>query len=204
MAEQEIPVEGSQEPPVEGTPESIPTLDSILSDIQGFGLEQLNEAITIQAGGKSVRIKLSNISTQHNLDALLAVDGMKGQLWMDAIRAEILSYAITWINGMDVREHTMTIVVDPVTQAERPFRETLRDSILGWATETKQVLWKALMTHCQRIEDRLFDSLPEPLVMTEIEKQFLQQAMLEIQDAQQEVYKDTIKEIVEKSGTSSE
>ena len=52
------------------------------------------------------------------------------------------------------------------------------------------------MVHCQKIEDRLFESLPDSQVMTEVEKRFIGQALQEIQAAQQEVYKDAIKGIV--------
>ena len=53
------------------------------------------------------------------------------------------------------------------------------------------------MVHCQKIEDRLYESLPDSQVMTEVEKRFISQAMQEINDAQREVYKDAIAEIAE-------
>ena len=68
--------------------------------------------------------------------------------------------------------------------------------IMGWGQEVVNVLWKILMVHCQRIEDRLFESLPDSQIMTEVEKRFIGQAMQEIQEAQQTVYRDAIKEIV--------
>ena len=60
----------------------------------------------------------------------------------------------------------------------------------------RDVLWKVLMVHCQRIEDRLFESLPDSQIMTDVEKRFLSQAMEEIQEAQREVYQEAAKELI--------
>jgi hypothetical protein len=66
---------------------------------------------------------------------------------------------------------------------------------MGWGQETVNVLWKILMVHCQRIEDRLYESLPDAAIMTDVEKRFFQKALEEIEEINREVVKDSIKEM---------
>lgn len=173
-----------------------PTLDSIIADLKGFGIEELQEPVTIDAGGKKIQLKLSNIPTEDELSTLLATEELKGHIWISNVKTEVLSRSISWINGMSVKDLKDTIVLDPITGEEMAFRVALRNTIMGWGQEVMNVLWKILMVHCQRIEDRLFESLPDNQIMTEVEKRFLSQAMQEIQEAQQVVYRDAIQDIV--------
>ena len=46
------------------------------------------------------------------------------------------------------------------------------------------------------MEDRLFESLPDSSVMTDIERRFIEQALQEIGEAQKEVYKDITTQIL--------
>ena len=123
------------------------------------------------------------------------VEEYKGHAWVSRVKAEILSRAISWVNGIDLKGRKDEFVVDPTTNQEMTLRVVIRNLIMGWGQEVVNVLWKILMVHCQKIEDRLFESLPDSQIMTEVEKRFIGQALQEIQDAQQEVYKEAIKEI---------
>jgi hypothetical protein len=173
------------------------TLEQIIADLKGFGVEETSEPISFMASGKQVNIKLANIPTEEELETLLAVEEFKGHAWVARVKAEILSHSISWVNGVDLKDIKDTFVVDPTTKQESTLRVVLRNVIMGWGQEVVNVLWKILMVHCQKIEDRLYESLPDSQVMTEVEKRFISQAMQEINDAQREVYKDAIAEIAE-------
>ena len=172
------------------------TFDQIAADLMGLGIEELVEPIVVQASGKTVEIYLSNTPTEDELETLLAVEELKGPAWIASVKCEVLARSISRINGVDIKALRGEIVVDPITGEERQMLVVLRDMIRSWGQEVRNVLWKVLMVHCQRIEDRLFQSLPESHIMTDVEKRFLQQAMEEIQEAQNQVYKDAAKELI--------
>lgn len=171
------------------------TLEQIIADLKGFGVEETSEPISFMASGKQINLKLANIPTEEELETLLAVEEFKGHAWVARVKAEILSHSISWLNGVDLRPLKDTFVIDPITKQESALRVVLRNIIMGWGQEVVNVLWKILMVHCQRIEDRLYESLPDSQVMTEVEKRFINQAMQEINDVQREVYRDAIEEI---------
>lgn len=178
-------------------PEQTPlSLDQIISDLKGFGIEDIAEPIVFTASGKEISIRLANIPTEEELETLLAVEELKGHAWVAQVKAEILSRSISWVNGISIRDNRDAYVTDPTTGQEVVLRVALRNLLMGWGQEVMNVLWKILMVHCQKIEDRLFESLPDSQIMTEVEKRFIGQAMQEIQEAQQVVYRDAIKEIV--------
>lgn len=179
-------------PPQPVTPLS---LEDIISDLKGFGIEETSELISFGASGKQIQLRLANIPTEEEIETLLAVEEYKGHAWVSRVKAEILSRAISWVNGIDLRDRKDEFIMDPTTNQEMALRVVIRNLIMGWGQEVVNVLWKILMVHCQKIEDRLFESLPDSQIMTEVEKRFIGQALQEIQDAQQEVYKEAIKEI---------
>jgi hypothetical protein len=176
-------------------PAPLLSLEEIISDLKGFGIEETSELISFGASGKQIQLRLANIPTEEEIETLLAVEEYKGHAWVSRVKAEILSRAISWVNGIDLKGRKDEFVVDPTTNQEMTLRVVIRNLIMGWGQEVVNVLWKILMVHCQKIEDRLFESLPDSQIMTEVEKRFIGQALQEIQDAQQEVYKEAIKEI---------
>jgi hypothetical protein len=111
--------------------------------------------------------------------------------------------AITWVNGADLRklEGSGRLVVAPRTKQRRDFQTVMRDTILGWGGEVMQLLWKALMVHVQKIEDRLFESLPEAAVMTDVERKYLDRLQKEIEAQTQDVLRDRIEQLVDGDGT---
>ena len=86
-------------------------------------------------------------------------------------------------------------ITNPMTGAEGNIRPILRDLLMGWGQESVNVLWKILMVHCQKIEDRLYESLPDAAIMTDVEKRFFQKALEEIEQVNREVMRDTIEEM---------
>jgi len=177
-------------------PAPLLSLEEIISDLKGFGIEETSELISFGASGKQIQLRLANIPTEEEIETLLAVEEYKGHAWVSRIKAEILSRAISWVNGIDLKDRKDEFILDPTTHKESTLRVVIRNLIMGWGQEVVNVLWKILMVHCQKIEDRLFESLPDNQVMTEVEKRFIGQALKEIEEAQQTVYKDAIKEIV--------
>ena len=171
------------------------SLEDIIADLKGFGIEETSELISFGASGKQIQLRLSNIPTEEEIETLLAVEEYKGHAWVSRVKAEILSRAISWVNGIDLKARKDEFIMDPTTNQEMAMRVVIRNLIMGWGQEVVNFLWKILMVHCQKIEDRLFESLPDSQVMTEVEKRFIGQALQEIQNAQQEVYKEAISEI---------
>lgn len=172
------------------------TLDQILSSLGGFGIEDTEETINIKSKGKTLQLRLANIPTEEELDTLLSTEEYKGHAWIARVKIEVLARSVSWINGTPVLNKHTEYVIDPVTQKEVTFFVALRTMMMGWGQEVINVLWKILMVHCQKIEDRLLESLPESSVMTEVEKRFLSQAIEEIEEAQRETYKEAAKELL--------
>lgn len=186
-------------PEPEPDPIEIMTLDQILSDLSGFGIEDTEETISIQSKGRTLHLRLANIPTEEELDTLLSTEEYKGHAWIARVKVEVLARSVSWLNGTPVLNKHTEYVLDPITQKEVTFFTALRTMMMGWGQEVINVLWKILMVHCQKIEDRLFESLPESAVMTEVEKRFLSQALQEIEEAQRETYKEAAKEMLSTS-----
>ena len=176
------------------TPKSI---DEIIADLKGLGIEENEEILTLVASGKTVKLRLSNIATQDEMTALLAAEEFKGYAWMQRVKCEILSRSISWLNGISIHNlpADRRLVVDPADGVQKDIQVVLRNVILGWGQELKNVLWKILMVHQQKIEDRLVGSFPDSAIMTEVEKRFMEQALREVEEATAKVIEDQVAEI---------
>ena len=181
----------------EPKPEIVLTLDQIIADLQGFGIEDTEEMITLKVGGKVINLRLANIPSEAEIQALYSAEELKGHAWVTRIKCEVLSRSISWVNGWSLKDANSIFIVNPMTGVEGNIRPVLRDLIMGWGQETVNVLWKVLMVHCQKIEDRLYESLPDVSVMTDVEKRFFQKALEEIDQINKEILKDTIESAVE-------
>ena len=191
------------------TPKS---MDEVIRGLKGFGLEENEEILSFNAGGRTVRLRISNIPTEQEIKALLAAEEFKGYAWVQRIRCEILSRAITWIDGIPI--HTLTVehrmVEDPTCAADKvgvtraDIQVVLRNILLGWGQEVLQTLWKVLMVHCDSIEKRMQQSFPQSALMTEVERRFFEAALKEIRDTSREVIEDTIAKTVEEHLTPEE
>lgn len=179
---------------VEETPVSV---DDIIAGLKGFGIEELEEIITLQSAGRSVRLKISNIPTSDEMLAVQSSDEFKGYLWVKRVKSEILSRSITWINGLNIRTlpADKRFVVDPTDKNLRDIQIVLRNLILGWGQETMELLWKVVMTHAQNIEDRLKGQFPSNVVMTEVERRLFENAQKQIDEAQQAIVDEAVSEL---------
>jgi len=172
------------------------SLDEVILGLKGFGLEENEEILSFEASGKVVKLRISNIPTDQETKALLASEAFKGYAWVQRIRCEILSRAVTWVNGISIRDLSGTdrAVTDPTgKEGEKcDVQVAIRNIFLGWGQEVLQTLWKVLMVHCDKIEKRLQASFPDSTIMTEIERRFFDAALKEIGDANREVIEDTV------------
>jgi hypothetical protein len=187
------------------------SLDEVVAGLQGFGIEDFEEILTLQSVGRKIRIRLSNIATEDEMVALMAVEGQKGYAWTQRIKCEILSRAISWIalgDGPGVNLRTLSaekrISVDPKDGLQKDIQVVLRNLITGWGEELVGVLWKVFMVHAQRIEDRLTQAFPDSAVMTEVEKRFMATALAEIDDATKNQIRETVAEIFKEDGEAAE
>lgn len=133
--------------------------------------------------------------------ALLASEEFKGYAWVQRIRCEMLSRAVTWVNGISIRDlpPEQRIVMDPTTpdKAKCDVQVALRNILLGWGQEVVLTLWKMLMIHSDRIEKRMQASFPDSTLMTDVEKRLYEAALKEIHDASREVIEDTVARVTE-------
>ena len=90
--------------PADGTVATPKSIDEVIAGLKGFGIEELEEILTIQSKGRTVRLKISNIPTSDEMLSIQAADDLKGYLWVKRVKAEILSRSISWIDGLDLRE----------------------------------------------------------------------------------------------------
>ena len=176
------------------------TINEILADLRGFGIEDTEELISLNIGGKTVSLRLSNIPSEWEVRSLIASEGMKGHAWVIQIKCEILSKAISWINGVSLRDDASMFVLNPITGEEGNIRPVLRDMLRGWGQEAVNVLWKVLMVHCQGLEDRLFKSLPDASIMTEVEKRYMDNAIEELIAINRDALKEQVQAIVTPMG----
>jgi len=184
--------------------ESPLSLDEVLAGLTGFGIEDIEEILTIKMkDGKQVQLRISNIPTNDEMAALLAVEGQKGYSWIKSVKIEILSRAISWINGKSLRNLTQEqrLVVDPTDTVDedgkprkvvKDVQVVLRNLIRGWGEEIPEILWKILMTHSQRIEDQLRMGLPEATLMTEVEARLMEQARQQIEAATEQIVQESV------------
>lgn len=185
------------------------SLDDVVAGLQGFGIEDFEEILTLESGKTKIRIRLSNIATEDELIALVAVEGQKGYNWTQRVKCEILSRAISWIAlgdgpGINIRllPADKRLVVDPRDKQQKDVQVVLRNLIVGWGQEIQNVLWKVFMVHCQRIEDRLTQAFPDSATMTEVEKRFMAQALEEIDEVVKGQIRDSVTEIFTEDATA--
>ena len=131
----------------------------------------------------------------------MAAEEFKGYAWIQRIRCEILSRAITWVNEIDIRGLTeeQRVVVDPTSKdgARADIQIVLRNILLSWGQEVLQTLWKILMVHSDKIEKRMRKDFPDSTLMTEVEQRFSETALKEIRDANREVIEDTVAKVLD-------
>ncbi len=189
--------------PIESLPKS---LNDVIMGLKGFGLEENEEILTFVASGKTIQLRISNIPTEQEMEALLAVEGYKGYTWIQRIRCEILSRAITWIEGTNIRDMApvQRIVTDPTTGKKADIQQVLRNILMGWGQELLGVLWKLLMVHSDKIEKRLRMSFPESDLTTDIERRFFEAALKEVEDTTRSVLTDTVAESMEEEMSEEE
>jgi len=184
------------------------SMDEVILGLKGFGLEENEEILSFEASGKVVKLRISNIPTDQEMKALLASEAFKGYAWVQRIRCEILSRAVTWVNGISIRDLSGTdrAVTDPTgKEGEKcDVQVAIRNIFLGWGQEVLQTLWKVLMVHCDKIEKRLQASFPDSTIMTEIERRFFDAALKEIGDANREVIEDTVSKVLDEELDSEE
>jgi hypothetical protein len=179
------------------------TLDDVVAGLQGFGIEEFEEILTLKSAGKTMRIRMANIATDDEMVALMAIEGQKGYAWTQRIKCEILSRAISWISfgensaGVNIRTlaPAQRIATDPKDGQQKDIQVVLRNLITGWGEELTGVLWKVFMVHCQAIEDRLTQAFPDSVTMTEVEKRFMAAALKEIEDTTKDQIRETVAEI---------
>jgi hypothetical protein len=184
------------QPVVDATPM---TLDDVIMGLKGFGLEENEEILTFVASGRTIKVRISNIPTEEEMEALIATEGYKGYTWIQRIRCEILSRAITWIEGISIRDLTpaQRIVVDPTDGKKKDIQVAMRNLLMGWGQELLGVLWKILMVHSDKIEKRLKSSFPDADLTTDIERRFFEAALKEVEDTTKEVLTDTVAEALD-------
>lgn len=177
------------------------SLDEVIASMRGFGLEDCEEILNFEASGRKMSLRISNIPTDSEMMALLAAEEFKGYAWVQRIRCEILSRAITWADGINIRNLTeeQRMVTDPTSKdgVKCDIQVALRNILLGWGQEVLQTLWKILMVHSDKIEKRMQKSFPESTLMTEVERRFFDAALKEIRDAGKEVIEETVSKAME-------
>lgn len=194
----------SEETLVENQAQSPVSIDDIISGLRGFGIEDNEEILTIKASGKEHTLRISNIPTEDEMTALLAVEDSKGYAWVQRVKIEILSRAISYIDGISIRTlaPAQRLVKDPTDRLtlRKDIQVVLRNILGGWGQEVTNILWKVLMVHSQKIEDRLIASFPESAIMTEVEKRFFEQALKEIEEVNKAVITEEVTNLFKAEG----
>lgn len=169
-------------------------INDILSDLKGLGVRELATPLEIETvSGRKVVFTLSNIPTSQEIESLLAAEEFKGHHWMQRIKCEILSRAITTLNGVTLSALEDPYVVDQLHPSNVVHvRSALRDLMLTWGPETLQVVWRVFMNHCQNLEDQLMSSFPESAVITEYERKFYEKTLKLVDDFTREMVADEV------------
>lgn len=184
----------------EGTVVETPkSLDEVISGLKGFGIEEFEEILTLEAGGRVVKIRISNIPSEAEIESLLAVENAKGYLWVQKVKCEILSRAISWIDGVSLRnlKGSERLTVDPTDEngVQKDIQVVLRNILFGWGLEALTALWKVVCVHSQKIEDRYYKAFPDTAIMTEFEKRFLARALEDLEDTNRGILNAQISEL---------
>ena len=181
------PDDAAEEATQQGEPLDI---DALISDLEGFGVEEHEEPLTLKVGGKTIRIRISNLPVEDEIRAATMAEGYTGPAFINYLKCQLLARAITWINGQKITP--TTYVTHPKTGDTVPASAALADIIQTWGTVLIGVLWKILMVHTQKIEDRLIESFPESTIMTEVEKRFFDRALAEMEEMNRELVRETM------------
>jgi hypothetical protein len=163
------------------------SLDDVVAGLKGFGIEEFEEILTLKCKGKDLRIKIANIPTSDEMLSVQAADEFKGYLWIKRVKVELISRAISWIDGIDIRTLATEkrFVSDPTdpNHAVRDVQTVLRNTIMTWGQELVESLWKVLMNHSQNIEDRLKEEFPQNAMMTEVETRLIDRARKQMDES---------------------
>jgi len=196
LAQDELNTIGEKEVAV---PQSV---EEVIAGLVGMGIEDFEEILTLESANRKIRLRISNITTEDEMVALMAVEGQKGYAWTQRVKCEILSRAVSWIaigDGPGLSLRTLAgvqrIVTDPKDNVQKDIQVVLRNVITGWGEELVGVLCKVYMTHCQRVEDRLLSKFPDSATQTEVEKRFMANALMEIEDATKTQIRETVADI---------
>jgi len=179
------------------------SLEDVIAGLKGFGIEEFEEILTIKCKDRNLRLKIANIPTVEEMIAVQAADEFKGYLWIKRVKIELISRAISWIDGVDIRALTADkrYVPDP-TDPDKKVREiqvVLRNIVLGWGQELTEVLWKVLMTHSQNIEDRLKAQFPSSATMTEVELRLFERAKKQMDESLQGIRDEQVSALYDSS-----
>ena len=181
-----------QQEPLDQTPMSI---DDLLADLQGFGVEECEELLTFETKKRKVLLRITNLATEDEVTALLRAEASKGPGWINEIKVQCIARAIVEIDGIKITPSMY--VLDPIVGEQVQAKVALTNVVRSWGTVLVGVIWKILMVHTQRLEDRLFESFPESVVMTDVEKRFMERAMEELEEMGRAAIRDTLEKIVE-------
>lgn len=177
-------------------PEPPKSLEEVIAGLRGFGIEEFEEILTIKTKGRDLRVKISNVPTSDEMQAVQASDEFKGYLWVKRVKVELLSRALSWIDGIDLHHLPPDKRFLPdVTQPDLTLRDAqvvLRNILMGWGQELVEVLWKVLMTHSQNIEDRLKAQFPDSATLTEVERRLFEQARKQIDAANKSILDEQV------------
>jgi hypothetical protein len=180
---------------VQETPQS---LEEVIAGLRGFGVEEVEDILSLKSKGYTVNVRIANIPTADEMDALMAAEEYKGYLWIKRVKIEILSRSISWIGGKSLRGLTtqQRLVPDPTDKGVlKDVQVVLRNLMLTWGEEVTEVLWRVLMVHSQKIEDRLKEEFPDSAIMTEVERRLFEQAMKYVETTQQKAIVDETEQI---------
>lgn len=176
-------------------------LDEVIAGLKGFGIEELEEILTIKCRGRQdARLRISNLPTAAEMQAVMAADELKGYLWIKRVKVELLSRSITWVGvgegaGVSVRDlpDDRRWCRDPTDGGKvKDVQVVLRNLLLGWGQEITEILWKVLMTHAQNIENRMAEQFPDSATMTEVEARLFEQARRQIDDQAQIIVQEQV------------
>ena|SRR5271170_3328455 len=161
------------------------SLDDVVAGLKGFGIENFEEILTLNSNGRSLRIKISNVPTSDEMFSVQAADEFKGYLWIKRVKVELISRAISWIDGIDIRKLPVEqrFVLDPTDGNKRDVQVVLRNALMTWGQEIVESLWKVLMNHSQTIEDRLKNEFPQNAMMTEVEARLIDRAKKQLDES---------------------
>jgi len=172
--------------PAPATQETPKSLEDVIAGLKGFGIEEFEEILTLKSKNGDLKLKIANVPTSDEMMAVQAADDLKGYLWIKRVKVELISRAITWLGGLDIRNlpTEKRFVPDPTdpNHAVRDIQVVLRNLMMGWGQELVETLWKVLMTHSQNIEDTLRAQFPQNAIMTEVEQRLIERARKSMDD----------------------